>query len=374
MPFDLPFERLFGGQPLISPTENGWESGVTFNSAAVYLPPTPQNVPAIRALLGPGAEKAFLDGIVALHYRARPSHDPGRLLTRSYVGISVHHPDLTPILRFPEPVLSPGGSICDLDYAGAEDPRITWLDGAWWMVYCGVMPNDPADPQKGWRGSVCLAKSDDLVTWDKCGAARGEDPAFGDRTDSAAISNKDGVLFPDRIDGKVVLLHRPMAGDIGTWGTNVALADAVEGPYADLGAVHYAMPFEGYERSWVGAGSVPIKIGEGRYVSIEHTGNYLSGDQKKYVLDAFLYDFNGWDPERPETLVAARMDDVMRPETDFEVNGPFPDSVANVVFTCGSYIHDGWLYIVYGGGDSFILAARIRFDRLVEELEARVGA
>jgi predicted GH43/DUF377 family glycosyl hydrolase len=373
MPFDLPFERLFGGQPVVSPSENWWESGVTFNSAAVYLPPTTENLPAIRALLGERPLEAYPDGIVALHYRARPKHDPGYPWTRSFVGVSVHEPDLTPIHRFSEPLLGPGGSQCDTDYQGAEDPRITRLDGAWWMVYCGVMPIDHADPSQGWRGSVCMAKSDDLVAWRKCGAATGAGPAFGDRTATDSVSNKDGVLFPDRIDGKVVLLHRPMGGDMGAWGTNIATSDDPEGPYTDHGSVHYAMPSAEYVTSWTGAGSVPIKIGEGRYVSLEHTGNYMSGMERKYVLDAFLYDFNGWDPARPETLVAARMDDVMRPETDFEIRGPFEDSVANVVFTCGSYVHDGWLYVVYGGGDSFILAARMRFDRLVSELEARVA-
>ncbi|AIE87935.1 hypothetical protein [Fimbriimonas ginsengisoli] len=365
MPFDLPFQRLFGGQPLISPTENWWESGVTFNTAAVYLPSTAENLPAIHALLGEGAEAKYPAGVVALHYRARPATDPGLPWTRSFVGVSVHEPDLTPIRRFAEPVLKPGGSECDYDHLGAEDPRITFLDDAWWMVYCGVMPVGQLSSTGAWLGSVSLAKSTDLVHWEKCGVA-----AFGNET----ISNKDGVLFPDRIDGKVMLLHRPMTGDIGTWGVNIATAAAPEGPYTDLGQVHRAMAVGGYLKSWSGAGSVPIKIGEGRYVSIEHTGNYLKGEQRKYVLDAFLYDFNRWDPGRPETLVAARMDDVMRPETDFEVNGPFPDSVANVVFACGSYVHDGWLYVVYGGGDSFILAARIRFQNLVDELEARVVA
>jgi len=374
MPFDLPFERLFGGKPPLSPTENWWESGVTFNSAAVYLPNTAENARAIRALLGEGAIDAYPNGIVALHYRARPKTDPGYPWTRSFVGISVHNPDLTPIRRFTEPVLLPGGSECDADYQGAEDPRVIRLDGAWWMVYCGVMPIEHPDPMQAWRGSVCLAKSDDLVTWDKCGAVRGEGVAFGDRTAAESVSNKDGVFFPDRIGGKVVLLHRPMAGEMAMWGTNIATADAPEGPYTDLGTVHYAMHSDEYVTSWTGAGSVPIKIGEGRYVSIEHTGNYLADKQRKYVLDAFLYDFNKWDPENPSTLVAARMDDVMRPETDFEVRGPFEDSVANVVFTCGSYVHDGWLYVVYGGGDSFILAARINFDLLVSELESRVVA
>jgi predicted GH43/DUF377 family glycosyl hydrolase len=310
--------------------------------------------------------------IVALHYRARPAHDPGFPWTRSFVGISVHEPDLTLIRRFESPVIAPGEEPHHEDHQGVEDPRITWIDGAWWMVYCGVMPISHPDPMHAWRGSVCLAYSTDLVNWHRVGAGGGTSPAFGDRLAHESVTNKDGVLFPDRIDGKVMMLHRPMSGSKGTWCVNLASADQPEGPYEDLGAVHGAMESPEYYRSWVGAGTVPIKIGEGRYFSIEHTGNYFEDMRSKYVLDAFLYDFNQWDPANPESLVVARMDDVMRPETDFEVRGPFPDSVANVVFACGSYVHDGWLYVIYGGGDSYILAARIRFEMLVEALEARV--
>jgi predicted GH43/DUF377 family glycosyl hydrolase len=370
MAFPVSFERLFDGRPLISPRDNWWESGVTFNSAAVHLPPTQENLPAIRALLGADEEPRE---IVALHYRARPKEDEGFPWTRSFVGVSVHEPDLTPIRRLETPVLAPGEDLHAIDSLGVEDPRVTWIDGAWWMAYCGVMPLRSEDPNEKWRGSVCLAKSYDLVNWEKVGAAEGTGRAFGSLGTVAEASNKDGVILPDRIDGKVVMLHRPMAGPMHTWTTSIAVADAPDGPYIDLGGVHGAMFSEDYLSSWVGAGCVPIKIGEGRYLSIEHTGNYLEGQRRKYVLDAFLYDFNDWDPTNPETLVAARMDDIMRPETDFEVFGPFPDSVANVVFACGSYVYDGWLYVVYGGGDSYILAARTRFDELVAALESRVA-
>ncbi len=369
MPFNLPFERLHGGQPLLSPTINWWESGVTFNTAAVLLTPTEENLPAFRALLGP---EVVQEEIVVLHYRARPATDPGYPWTRSFIGVSIHKPDLTPILRFETPVLEPGGSICDADHQGVEDPRVSQLDGKWWMVYCGVTPFEHVDPLQAWRGSVCIASSDDLVHWNKLGPVEGSGHGFGDRTATDSVSNKDGVLFPDRIDGKVVMLHRPMIGDIGTWQVNIATAEEPCGPFKDHGPVHGAIHPAEYEKSWVGAGAVPIKIGEGRYISLEHTGNYYGDNQRKYVLDAFLYDFNNWDPAHPETLVAARMDDVMRPETTYEVRGPYLDSVANVVFVCGAYVHEEWLYVVYGGGDTFILAARIPFSTLVNALEARV--
>ncbi len=369
----IPIERLFEGSPLIAPTDLWWESGVTFNAAAVYLEPIEANLRALKALLGEPDFGRYPEGVVALHYRARPKEDKGRPWSRSFVGVSVHKPDLTPIKRFETPVLEPGGVVLGADTQGVEDPRITWFEGQWWMVYCGVSLTDDPDPEKAWIGTVCIAKSDDLVVWEKCGPVRGDGQSFAIDSGLAATSNKDGVLLPNRIDGKVVLLHRPMRGPIGDWGTSIAIADDPEGPYEDLGCVHAAAASAGYAHSWAGAGSVPIEVFEGVYLSIEHTGNYVSDRDRKYVLDAFLYDFNKWDPLHPETLVAARLDDFMRPETEFEIRGPFPESVANVLFVCGSYVHNGWLYMAYGGGDSFILAARLRLDHLVDALVCLAG-
>lgn len=368
---EIKIERLLNGQPILSQSTQWWDSGSTFNSAAVLITPTPENLPAIHALLGPDVEPRE---IVALHYRARPKSDPGYPWPRSFIGLSVHEPDLTLIKRFSDPVLAPGDSPTDIDYLGVEDPRITYFDGAWWMFYCGVMPVDRPGTLETCLGSVCIAKSHDLVNWVKYGAVRGTGDGFAEGDRPAKVGNKDAALFPHRIAGKVVKLHRPMSGPAENWGTSIAVADNVEGPFHDLGVVRGAQRSEHYQVSWVGAGAVPIPISDGRYLSIEHTGNLIEGDSRKYVLDALLYDFNQWDASQPHTLVAARIDDFMRPETDLELNGPFPESVANVVFACGCYLHEGWLYIIYGGGDSYLLAARVVFTDLVQALERRENA
>ena len=372
MPHTVSIERLFGGAPLIAPRGDAWESGVTFNSAAIFLEACPENQHAWTALLGPGSMSDYPQGIVVLHYRARPKDDPGYPWTRSFIGLSVHQHDLTLIRQFETPVVGPGEELEAVDAQGVEDPRVTYLDGAYWMVYCGVSTLGCTDPLKPWVGSVCLAKSYDLMNWTKCGPVLGDSEAFANSEDVKRVSNKDGVLFPDRIQGNCYLLHRPMKGAIGTWTACIAGADQPSGPFTDLGTVHGPKHAHGAVSSWVGAGSVPICISEGVYLSIEHTGNYLKDGGRLYVLDAFLYDFNDWDPRRPETLVKARLDNFMRPETDAEVYGPFKDSVSNVVFACGSYVLDGWIYIIYGGGDSYILGARFRYDELLTALRSQM--
>src|ERR1019366_1541993 len=114
-----------------------------------------------------------------------------------------------------------------------EDPRITWLDGKWWMYYCGVSLTGNPDPRHMWIGSICVASSDDLLHWDKHGPILGEDRSFTTHYRLPEVSNKDGVLFPDRINGKVAILHRPMRGEMETWGVNIAMAEEPDAPFSD---------------------------------------------------------------------------------------------------------------------------------------------
>ena len=56
----------------------------------------------------------------------------------------------------------------------------------------------------------------------------------------------------------------------------------------------------------------------------------------------------------------------MVPQTPYEREGPYPDSVGNVLFTCGAYERgDGDIRIIYGGGDTYVLAADVsKFELL----------
>ena len=124
---DIQIRRHFDGSPILAPTDRWWENGVTFNAACTYVPQTPENQKLITRLLAGSVmqHKNLGDGVVAVHYRARPKTDPGYLITRSYVGLALFTPDLELIYRYPEPVLSPDSDKAYPDYLGAEDPRIT---------------------------------------------------------------------------------------------------------------------------------------------------------------------------------------------------------------------------------------------------------
>ncbi len=358
-PYGITVERLCHEQPIISPTENWWESGVTFNSAAIYLERSPENDPIIRKLIEREDLSApeLKEGVVALHYRARPKHDEGFRFNRSFVGLAVFTPKLTLLKRFSEPVIFPGETPSDPDYLGVEDPRITRIGDTFYAVYCGVtaLPEDD-----DWSAANCMASSTDLIHWHKHGVMQG---------DINCGKNKDGVLFPEKIDGKYVLLHRPMIENQPDHRIHIAISDTLYGAWTDCGVALRAMEDPLCESSWVGAGSVPIPLGDKKYLFIYHTGNLLKDGDREYDLDAAIFNFSSFATAFPESIVESRIDRIMAPETETEISAPFADSVSNVVFTCGSYEFQGYIYIIYGGGDTFILAARVQKQTLLDELD-----
>jgi predicted GH43/DUF377 family glycosyl hydrolase len=287
--------------------------------------------------------------------------------------------DLELIYRFPEPVVQPGTNKTDPDYLGVEDPRVTTCGDKFVMVYCG----SGVDAAGGWTGSLCAAESSNLLHWRKSGVMplrfdhsngrTGFDDSYFDNlagTHGALnrINNKDGVLFPGRISQSYYLLHRPMVGHTSEWAIHLARSDSLAGPWLDLGPMLRAEPHAEFTDAWPGAGAVPLALGGGRYLEIFHSGHRAADGSRLYTLGAALLNFNLLDPARPESIVEARLDHFMVPETTWEIEGPYPDSVGNVLFSCGAFERDGEITILYGGGDTYVMAAKIRTDDLLAAL------
>jgi predicted GH43/DUF377 family glycosyl hydrolase len=353
-------ERCNGGKPIISPTERSWETGVTFNAAALYLERSAANDRIIRTLL-PGRrleEPALAGGVVAIHYRARPETDTGSPFVRSYVGLAVFTPEFELLKRFPEPVISPEISPEGFDSLGVEDPRITRIGDFFYMVYCGLK----ADPRTVHHPQLCIARSRDLLHWEKLGPMRG---------DINTHYNKDGVLFPDRLDGSYFCFHRPWWDGLPhqDYAMRIAKSPSPEGEWKDLGEVLHSYPNPAFKESWVGAGSVPIHVGGRRYVVIYHTGNARADGVMEYDLDAALVDLSRLS-QGPGAVVVSRIEHFMVPETPDELASTSSLQVQNVLFACGSYEFMGFVYIVYGGADTYTLVARVRLAEMLRELES----
>jgi beta-1,2-mannobiose phosphorylase / 1,2-beta-oligomannan phosphorylase len=353
-------ERCNNGIPIIAPGTNWWETGVTFNAAALYLERSPVNDPIIQKLL---PERTLQDpdlaqGVVVIHYRARPETDPGVPFVRSFIGLALFTPGFKQLRRYPEPVVHPDPDSTGADYLGVEDPRITRIGGMFYMVYCGLR----YDPETVYHAQLCVARSTDLLHWEKLGPMKG---------DVNSAYNKDGVLFPGKVGEHYVLLNRPWKKTMAhsDYAIRVAVSDAPDGSWRDRGEILRSSKNPRFEESWVGAGSVPIHVGNDRYIMIYHTGNSRAVGRLEYVLDVALLDMRRLTTD-PSAIIVSKINRFMVPETPEELASRSSLQVQNVLFTCGSYEYGGYLYIVYGGADTYLLVARVKKDDVLLALEA----
>ena len=354
----ISIERLFGGEPLISPTKNVWEDWMTTNPAALHLERSPQNDPLIKNLLGTTELGPELDGgVIVIHYRAVAVERGDLLWFQSFVGLAVFDMQYQLLRRFDDPVLSPCEDPEGYDHISSEDPRITVLDGRFYMVYCGfTMPTE--DDR---RINVCLAVSDDLINWEKLGPVRGE---------INGPPNKDGVLFPEKIHGQYYMLHRPMVGTLWDYTMEIAKCDSLDGPWQNCGKIMQSMPGDDCRESWIGAGTVPIQLSKNRYLMIYHVAKRYENEGRDYFIAAALVDFDRAHDGDWSSIVEKRLEHIMAPETRYEKNAPDdPDYELNVLFPCGSFELGEDIHVIYGGANTYVLVGKINKSELVEAIE-----
>ncbi|MGE5222160.1 MAG: hypothetical protein ACM3PY_06965 [Omnitrophica WOR_2 bacterium] len=357
-PNPLVIERLNDGKPVITPTELSWENGGTVNPAAVYLERSPVNDVILKGLLARENLDDLRDGAVAVFYRAISAKDTHHAIPFSSTGLAIFTPGFELIKRYPEPVLSPGKERSSFDAYGTEDPRITRIGNTFYMLYCG-----PRQILKKYiQTRLCLATSNDLLHWIKHGPLPGDPDRW---------NNKDGVLFPGPINGKYYLLHRPWGSEfkVSDYSIYLSESDSPEGAWNDIGMVLHSKPNPAFVHAWVGAGTVPIPAGNERYIVIYHTGQYLNEHDRQYDMAAALFDFNRLSRRDPQAIVTRRIEPLMTPRTPYE-RSLLPDgSRLDVLFPCGSYEKDGFIYILYGAADLYTAAARVNKQDLLNALE-----
>ena len=202
------------------------------------------------------------------------------------------------------------------------DPRVAEIDGRYYVSWC----NDHHGPTIG------LAWTDDFVT-------------FHQLENAFLPYNRNGVLFPKKINGHFAMLSRP--SDTG----HTAFGDIFYSESPDLefwGRHRHVMaPAEFKESAWqcmkIGAGPVPIETSEG-WLLIYH-GVLHSCNGYVYAFGSALLDL-----EQPWKVLARSGQYLISPREIYELAGDVP----NVTFPCAS-LHDpetGRIAIYYGCADT----------------------
>jgi predicted GH43/DUF377 family glycosyl hydrolase len=289
--------------PILLPeATSAWQSMNVFNPSVVYH-----------------------NGLFHMHYRAQGVD----WVSRIGYAVSV---DGVAWNRLSQPVLQP---LDGTDSRGVEDPRVTEMNGRFYMCYTAYGRDFVGQPTHAGGGiRPMIARSDNLITWERLGAiVTGED-------------SKDHVLFPRWVNGRYLALHRrwphiwlAYSDDLLTWRE------------ADMVPIFGPRPDNTWDSKSVGANGVPIETEHG-WLLLYH--GY--GADHVYHFGACLLDL-----EEPERVIKRPLAPIFWPEEIWELRGDVP----NVVFSNANPVVNGTVYVYYGGADHVIGLATCALADLV---------
>ncbi|MEP6992675.1 MAG: hypothetical protein ABJA80_17200 [bacterium] len=230
---------------------------------------------------------------------------------------------------------------------GVEDARVTWLpgEGRYAITYTGYSPRGPR---------VCLITTDDLL-----------DPSRYQRHGPRiAGENKNCVVFPQKVSGEYVILHRPMPDIV------CVRAPALEDQWPATGTKLIGPAAGTWRSSRVGAGAPPL---------LTRLGWLLPFHGATTIAEGNLYSM-GWcvlDADQPERVLYVSDTPALAPTATYEIEaGPIPQvDMANfitgvrVVFPQGLVALGEDFVVYYGAADVSVAAARVNADALLSSIE-----
>ena len=307
------FKRA-GNNPIITPDQNHeWESKATFNPGAVDL-----------------------GGKVHILYRALSNDNTSTIgLALSVDGVSITE-------RLAEPIYIPREDFETKKIEGAnsgcEDPRLTKIGDNLYMCYTAY---DSIGPP---RVAVTSIGEQDFLSrrwsWSK--------PAL---ITPKGIDDKDTCIFPEKINGEYLILHRIGTDICGDFLKSLDFKTEIVKKCIRILGPRPGM----WDSAKVGITAPPVRTEQG-WVLLYHA---ISEHHHTYRLGVALLDLKD-----PTTVLSRSADPIFEPEELYEKEG----ITKNVVFPCGMIVRDGSLYIYYGGADKVVGVATMKLDILVKAL------
>ena len=256
---------------------------------------------------------------------------------RSIIGLAESEDGLS-FRVAPEPFMTPdpSGIFSGYEEYGVEDPRICYLDGAYWITYSGYS-------RHGVR--VLLARTERFDSVQRIASF-------------TECDTRNVVLFPEKFDGRYARLQRPHT-QITPWNIWISYSpDLIH--WGDSQAVMKPAPYH-WDEMKIGPGATPLRT-RGGWLHIYH-GVFETMGGAVYRLGAALHDLA--DPAR---VIGVADDWILQPEDPWERTG----YVHNVVFSCGAVAEDDQtLRIYWGGADTVMCTGTARIDELVDLCRTR---
>jgi beta-1,4-mannooligosaccharide/beta-1,4-mannosyl-N-acetylglucosamine phosphorylase len=214
------------------------------------------------------------------------------------------------------------------------DPRVVWIEDRFWVTWCN-----------GYHGpTIGMAYTHDFKTFYQC------ENAF-------LPFNRNGVLFPEKIDGKYAMLSRPSDNGHTPFG-DIYISFSPDMKYwGEHRCVMKVSPFP--ESAWqctkIGAGPIPIRTDEGWLMIYHGVVNTCNGF--RYSMGAALLDIN-----QPDKVLYRSRSYLLAPAMDYEMVGDVP----NVVFPCAALVEDNKLAVYYGAADTSVAMSFGYLDEVID--------
>lgn len=213
------------------------------------------------------------------------------------------------------------------------DPRVTKIEDSYWVTWCN-----------GYYGpTIGIAYTKDFKNFHQC------ENAF-------LPFNRNGVLFPEKINGKYAMLSRPSDNGHTPFG-DIYISYSPDMKYwGEHRVVLQTPPF--MESAWqctkIGAGPVPIRTEEGWLMIYHGVINTCNGF--RYSMGAALLDL-----ENPSKVLYKSRQYLLGPAVNYEMIGDVP----NVVFPCAALHQDNKIAIYYGAADTCVAVAFGYMDEII---------
>lgn len=215
----------------------------------------------------------------------------------------------------------------ELETFGLEDPRITAMNGTYYIVFSVVSPVGVG---------VGLVSTTNFVDVERLGVI-------------FAPENKDVVIFPEKINGKYFALHRPVPKGVGAPEIWVAESDNLR--YWGNHQYLLGLRPNHWDSTRIGAGAVPFKTEKG-WLELYHAAD----ENDRYCMGAVLLDL-----QDPTKVLGRTKEPILVPEASYETEGFF----GNVVFSCGALVEGDTVKIYYGVADTSMACAELSLEEIM---------
>lgn len=223
-----------------------------------------------------------------------------------------------------------------VNYRYMYDPRLVTIEGTHYIVFCTDFHG----------ATLGMIYTKDFISFHSL-----ENPLLP--------FNRNGVLFPRKINDKYMLLSRPSDSGHTPFG-DIFISESPDFKY--WGNHKYVM---GKNELWwqnvkIGGGSIPIETKEGWLIFYHGVTNTANG---------FVYSMGGaiLDINNPSIVKYRSRNWLLTPTKDYEEKGFVP----NVIFPCSALYEKetGRIAIYYGAADSYIGLAFTKVDEVISYIK-----